>query len=43
MNSIEAIFGLVLGVVSLLIALGVGVRWILRTWSREDDGENIRP
>ncbi len=43
MSSFEAIFGLIMGVVSLLIALGVGVRWILRTWNREDDGENIRP
>lgn len=43
MSSFEAIFGLVMGAVSLFIALFVGVRWMLATWNRDNDGENIRP
>ncbi|HJP33585.1 MAG TPA: hypothetical protein QGF95_23790 [Candidatus Latescibacteria bacterium] len=43
MSRFEAVIGLVMGAVSLLVVLGIGVRWMLQTWNREDDGENIRP
>jgi len=42
MTTFEAVIGLVMGGVSLAIALGVGVRWMLRTWNRENDGEEFR-
>lgn len=43
MTNFEAIIGLILGAVTLLIVVGVGLRWMLQTWNREDDGDNLRP
>jgi hypothetical protein len=43
MSSFEAIVGLIMGAVSLVVALFVGVRWILATWNRENDGESMGP
>ena len=43
MTTFEAVVGLIMRAVSLVIALGIGVRWLLQTWKREDDGSNIHP
>ena len=41
MTEIEAVIGLILGGITLVVVFVVGVRWMLQTWNREDDGENI--
>lgn len=43
MTKFEAAVALVVSGVSLAIALGIGVRWMLQTWNREDDGSNLGP
>jgi hypothetical protein len=37
LTQFEAVVGLIMGGVSLLVALGIGVRWVLKAWNREDD------
>ena len=37
LTQFEAVVGLIMGGVSLMVALGIGVRWVLKAWNREDD------
>lgn len=43
MSSFEAIVGIAVGVISLVIVFAVGVRWMLSTWNRRDEGEHEDP
>ena len=43
MSAVEAALGLVVGGVSLVVVLAIGVRWMLSTWNRRDEGEHEDP
>jgi hypothetical protein len=43
MTDLEAIVGIVMGVASLLVVFGIGLRWMLSTWNRSDEGEDETP